>query len=60
MADHSTAERANKAGLDMHRHLDNHDAYPFFQTLDDLLITGPTRTNVMDLHVVLVDRQTRK
>ena len=44
------------AGLNARRHLDGHDAYPFFERLGDLLVTGPTRTNVMDLCVVLVDK----
>jgi glycerate 2-kinase len=54
LADHSTVQRAAAAGLDIRGHLDNNDAYPLFQELGDLLITGPTRTNVMDLRVVLV------
>jgi len=28
------------------------DAYPFFQKLGDLLITGPTQTNVMDVRIL--------
>jgi glycerate 2-kinase len=54
LADHTTAARARRAGLDARRALDNSDAYPFFDRLGDLLITGPTLTNVMDLHIVLV------
>lgn len=53
-ADGTTASRAAAAGLEPIRHLENNDAYPFFQALGDLLITGPTLTNVMDLHVLLV------
>ncbi len=34
--------------------LRNNDAYPFFEELKDLLITGPTGTNVMDVHLILV------
>jgi hydroxypyruvate reductase len=54
IADHTTVQRAAKMGLDCRRHLDNNDAYPLFKALDDLLITGPTQTNVMDLHIILV------
>jgi hydroxypyruvate reductase len=36
------------------RHLANNDAYPLFERLGDLLVTGPTNTNVMDLRLVLV------
>ena len=34
--------------------LRNHDAYPLFEELGDLIITGSTGTNVMDLHLILV------
>jgi len=34
--------------------LSENDSYAFFNCLGDLIITGPTRTNVMDLHLVLV------
>jgi glycerate 2-kinase len=54
VADGDTARRARAAGLDPARHLDQNDAYPLFEALGDLVRTGPTRTNVMDLHVVLV------
>jgi len=53
--DGATIERA--AGLEMPPapYLADNDAYRFFQRLEDLLVTGPTRTNVMDLQIVLVD-----
>ena len=41
--------RAQKLGLSVDIHLREHNAYPFFKALDDLLITGPTGTNVNDL-----------
>lgn len=56
-ADHTTVRRASRAGLDIHAHLENNDAYPLLQRLGDLLTTGPTGTNVMDLNVVLVWKQ---
>jgi hydroxypyruvate reductase len=55
MADHTTVQRAKSMGLDPKAHLENNDAYPFFQKLGDLLITGPTHTNVMDVRILLVD-----
>jgi hydroxypyruvate reductase len=55
-ADGTTVARAAALGLDAQRHLDAHDAYPLFEALGDLVRTGPTLTNVMDLHVVLVER----
>jgi hydroxypyruvate reductase len=55
IADHTTVARARSMGLDPKVHLQNNDAYPFFKSLGDLLITGPTRTNVMDVRLILVD-----
>jgi hydroxypyruvate reductase len=56
VADGETVERARAAGLDPRAALDQNDAYPFFQALGDLVMTGPTRTNVMDLRLVLAGR----
>jgi hydroxypyruvate reductase len=53
VADGETVSRARAAGLDPRAALDGNDAYPFFQALGDLVVTGPTRTNVMDLRLVL-------
>jgi hydroxypyruvate reductase len=55
LSDHTTVERAKSMGLNANAHLENNDAYPFFQKLGDLLITGPTHTNVMDVRIILVD-----
>jgi hydroxypyruvate reductase len=48
----STLSRATSLGLDPAVFLKNNDAYPFFQALGDLIITGPTMTNVNDLTMV--------
>jgi glycerate-2-kinase len=53
--DATTLQRARAAGLDIKTHLEQHNAYPFFQKLDDLFITGPTGTNVADLILVAID-----
>lgn len=53
IADHTTLGRARLKGLDPKEHLENNDAYPFFKGLGDLLITGPTYTNVMDVRILL-------
>jgi len=45
---------ARAAGLDPQRLSRNNDAYSFFQVLGDLVVTGPTRTNVNDYRVILV------
>ena len=54
IADGDTLERAVAAGLKPRAALDGNDAYPFFARLSDLIISGPTRTNVMDVRLVLV------
>ena len=55
VADHATVLRAESMGLDPKVHLENNDAYPFFKKLGDLLISGPTHTNVMDVRILLID-----
>ncbi len=54
LADGDTISRAIALGLQPRAALDGNDAYPFFERLGDLIITGPTRTNVMDVRLVLV------
>ncbi len=55
VADGTTLERARARGLDPHDALARNDAYPFFAALGDLVITGPTLTNVNDLMLALVE-----
>ncbi|HMK44648.1 MAG TPA: glycerate kinase [Dissulfurispiraceae bacterium] len=55
VADGSTVRRAAAAGLDASAYLADNDSYHFFKRLDDLVVTGPTGTNVMDLQVVLIE-----
>ena len=54
IADGLTIARAQQAGLDAESYLNENDAYHFFEALNDLVITGPTNTNVMDLRLLLV------
>ena len=54
VADGTTIARARRLGLAPRDHLDRNDAYPFFAALGDLLMTGPTLTNVNDLMLALV------
>jgi hydroxypyruvate reductase len=49
VANGETMARARSLGLDPAAHLENNDAYPFFDALGDLVRTGPTGTNVNDL-----------
>ena len=53
LADGSTIQRARRRGLDARDHLRRNDAYPFFAALDDLLMLGPTGTNVNDLALLV-------
>lgn len=54
IVDDETACRSLGLGLDVAEHLDRNDSYGFFEKLGDLIVTGPTRTNVMDAHIILV------
>jgi len=54
IADAMTLARAAARGLDPAVALAAHDAYPFFRALDDLILTGPTATNVGDLQLLLI------
>ena len=49
-----TLERAATLGLDAKGMLANNDGFGFFGALGDLVVTGPTRTNVNDFRIVLV------
>ncbi len=48
-----TIQRAQVAGLDPGDFLLRNDSYHFFQTLNDLIVTGPTGTNVADVTIAL-------
>jgi glycerate 2-kinase len=50
-----TMERAREAGFDPAAALARNDAYPLFAALGDLLVTGPTGTNVSDIFIGLVN-----
>ena len=49
-----TLLRGKAAGVSLNAHLDCNDAYAYFQTLNDLVFTGPTHTNVNDFRAILV------
>lgn len=54
IADGFTLERAKHLGLDSTVYLERNDSYSFFKELGDLLITGPTGTNVMDVTCLIL------
>ena len=49
-----TLARAEAAGLRIAVHLDRNDAYGYFGALGDLVVTGPTHTNVNDFRALLI------
>ena len=52
-----TLARARALGLDPARHLAENNAYLYFKALGDLVVTGPTGTNVNDFRAVLIEGQ---
>jgi glycerate 2-kinase len=57
MIDENTFARMQSLGLDTAAYLDNNDATAFFAATGDLLLTGPTLTNVNDIRVILVEEE---
>ena len=49
-----TIKRAYNLGLSPNKFLSENDTYSFFQKLDDLIISGPTNTNVNDFRAILI------
>lgn len=46
--------RAGEKGIRARKMLENNDGYGFFSALDDLVVTGPSRTNVNDFRAILI------
>ncbi|MCP4134963.1 MAG: glycerate kinase [bacterium] len=55
VADGDTIRKAKEKGLDIEQYIAKNDSYHFFEEIGDLIITGPTNTNVMDVRIVLVE-----
>ncbi|MFP3363545.1 DUF4147 domain-containing protein [Pseudoalteromonas sp. SIMBA_148] len=51
----STIARAQDAGENLHAQLEGHNSHQFFKAIDDLIITGPTNTNVNDFRVIVIE-----
>jgi hydroxypyruvate reductase len=47
--------RARAQGLDARAHLADNDGYGFFGALGQLIVTGPTRTNVNDFRAIVIE-----
>ncbi len=54
VVDPGTRGRGDEAGMDAASFLDRNDAYTYLQGTGDLLVTGPTKTNVMDVRLLLL------
>jgi len=54
IADGKTLSRGDKMGLSAEKYLANNDSYSYFKKLNDLLLTGPTGTNVNDVSVIVI------
>ena len=54
IVDPFTVTRGREAGMAAGTFLNNNDAYHFFEKTEDLLMTGPTNTNVMDVRLFLI------
>jgi len=55
LIDPDTLRRAASAGLNAKAYLNNNDGYGFFEKLGDLVVTGPTMTNVNDFRAILIE-----
>lgn len=60
LADAGTVERARRQGHSARADLENNDSYHFLEASGDLWKTGPTRTNVMDIRILLVEKQSAR
>ena len=54
LADGNTITKAARRNLDARASLEANDSYRFFSDLGDLITTGPTNTNLLDLYLLLV------
>jgi glycerate 2-kinase len=54
LVDHTSWEKARELGLRIDDYLARNDSYHFFQKTGDLIMTGPTGTNVMDMTALLI------
>ena len=57
VVDGRTCKRAVAQGLSPEKYLEDNDSYHFFKKAGGLVITGPTGTNVMDVHILTIDQE---
>ncbi len=54
VVDPLTVRKGEEMGMSAGEYLANNDAYHYFKKTDQLLMTGPTKTNVMDVRLILI------
>ncbi|OHD63793.1 MAG: glycerate kinase [Spirochaetes bacterium RBG_13_51_14] len=54
VVDGLTVRRSQEGGKDIHDYIRRNDSYHFHENLGNLIVTGPTNTNVMDIRIMLV------
>ncbi len=54
LSDGDTLKRAINMNLDIKNYISDNNSYNFFKMPGDLIITGPTQTNVMDIRVLII------
>lgn len=54
--DWTTIDRGEALNLNAQEYLSNNDSYNYFDQLNDLIIIGPTKTNVMDIQIILISK----
>ncbi len=60
VADGRTVERGFRMGLDADTYLRENDSHKCFKKLNDLIVTGPTGTDVNDILIAIVESADRK
>jgi glycerate 2-kinase len=55
IVDGKTVLKAKNLGINPEAYLMNNDSYNFFKKIDELFITGPTGTNVMDIQIIVIE-----
>lgn len=55
IVDGNTIKRAKNMGIESNQYLQNNDSYNFFKMVGEMLITGPTGTNVMDIQTIVIE-----
>lgn len=55
IVDGDTVTKAKAIGLNPEEYLMNNDSYTYFKKIDELIITGPTGTNVMDIQIMVIE-----